>query len=304
MKRKVLLTLALLACMLVSQSMAMTPGRVTMLVVPARYSVMQVAFDLSQKYAVALVSYQGDASSGAPLLHAWNGKEWIKISADEYANASFLQVTPGEALLIGDEKLLPPVLASSISGWCPKVTTIPSIDTATLVNTFAKEFSFKAGEWEWFAKRYNLTLNDANAPRRSASWYDQPAYEDEYSPKVDRWFGKRKAVPAPAETMEPVTTEPEVVPQGEAPVEVPVQSKPLPAGAAAAVNVPPPAAEAAFTASPMPEEEARKALQAPPPVVENAAVSQPAPAEPLEPVAVPAPDASQPQPADAGTVVQ
>jgi len=160
MKRTVLLTLSLLACMMVSSAVALTPGRVTMLVVPARYSVMQVAFDLAQKYAVILVSYQGDATSDAPLLHAWNGREWIKISMEEYANASFLQVTPGEALLIGDEKLLPPVLASSISGWCPKVTTIPSIDTATLVNTFAREFSFKAGEWEWFARRYNLTLND------------------------------------------------------------------------------------------------------------------------------------------------
>jgi hypothetical protein len=304
MKRKVVVALALLACLLISQSMALTPGRVTMLVVPARYSVMQVAFDLAQKYAVVLVSYQGDASSEAPLLHAWNGKEWIKISADEYANASFLQVTPGEALLIGDEKLLPPVLASSIAGWCPKVTTIPSIDTATLVNTFAKEFSFKPGEWEWFSKRYNLALNDENAPRRNTSWYDQPAYEDEYSPKVDRWFGLRKTVQAPGETMEPVPTEPEVVPQVEVPVEVPVQGEPLPAGAEAVppeMNAPPAAVEAAFTATPMPEEEARKALQALP---EDAAVSQPALTEPSEPVAVPAPEVSQPQPADAGMDVR
>jgi hypothetical protein len=304
MKRKVLLTFALLASVLVSQSMALTPGRVTMLVVPARYSVMQVAFDLAQKYSIVLVSYQGDASSEAPLLHAWNGKEWAKITADEYANASFLQVTPGEALLIGDEKLLPPVLASSISGWCPKVTTIPSIDTATLVNTFAKEFSFKPGEWEWFARRYNLTLNDENAPRRSASWYDRPAYEDKYSPKVDRWLGKRKPAAVLPETVEPVTAVPEVVPQAEAPAEAPVQTEPVPAPVAdAAVNAPPPAAEAAFTASPMPEEEARKALQAPPPVVEDTAVNPPAALEPSAPVAVPSSEVPQPQPADAGTAV-
>ena len=297
MKRKILLTLAWVASVFVSSSMALTPDRLTLLVVPARYSVMQVAFDLAQKYAIVLVSYQGDASSEAPLLHAWNGKEWIKISADDYANARFLQLTPGEAFLIGDEKLLPPILASSIAGWCPKVTTIPSIDTTVLVNFFAKEFSFKLDEWEWFARRYNLTLNDENAPRRNASWYDRPAYEDEYTPKVDRWLGRRKAASAPVKTTEPKMTAPDVAPVREGPVKAPAWRESLPAGADAIparattdVNVPPPGSEeAAFTASPMPEEEARKALQAPPPVVDNTTATQPAPATPQASVAVPEP---------------
>lgn len=300
MKRKVLVALALLACMWVSQSRALTPGRVTMLVIPARYSVMQVAFDMAQRYAVVLVSYQGDASSEAPLLHAWNGKEWIKISVDEYANASFLQVTLGEAFLIGDEKLLPSVLAASISGWCPKVTIIPSIDTATLVNSFAREFSLKADEWEWFAKRYNLTLSDENAPRRNTSWYDRPSYEDKYSPKIDGWFGLRKGTQTPAEMREPVAAKPEIAPQAE----VPVESESLPPGVDAVEAVPlPAAAEATFTASPMPEEEARKALQEPSPVAEDAAASRPSFPETSAPVSIPPPDASQSFPTDSGTVM-
>jgi hypothetical protein len=297
MKRKVLIILVLLASMFVSSSMALTPGRVIMLVVPARYSVMQLAFDLAQKYAVVLVSYQGDVSSEAPLLHAWNGKEWIKIGAEDYANAAFLQMAPGEALLIGDEKLLPPVLASSIAGWCPKVTIIPSIDTAVLVNSFAREFSFKPSEWEWFTKRYNLALHDENEPRRNVSWYDRPAYEDKYTPKIDRWLGRRKAVPAPVEAPESTMTQPEIVPVEEGVVEVPVESESKPAGsdavsvpAAADVNVQLPiASEAAFTDSPMPEEEARKALQAPLPAADNATAIQPAPAVPEESVAAPSP---------------
>ena len=308
MKRKILLTtLALLASLFVSPSMALMPGRLTLLVVPARYSVMQVAFDLAQKYAIVLVSYQGDASSEAPLLHAWNGKEWIKISTDDYAKASFLQVTPGEAFLIGDEKLLPPILASSIAGWCPKVTTIPSIDTTVLVNFFAKEFSFKRDEWEWFARRYNLTLYDENESRRNASWYDRPVYEDNYTPKVDRWLGRRKAVLAPVKTTDPHMTAPEVEP---APVKAPVQSEPIPAGADAApartttdMNVAPPVSEeAVFTVSPMPDEEARKALQAPPlSVAGNRTATQPAPATSRTSVAMPEPTSTpkiQVQPTD------
>ena len=301
MKRIVLLTLAMLAGLSISQSMAATPGRVTMLVVPARYSVMQVAFDVCQRHSVVLVSYQGDALSEAPLLHAWNGREWIKISAEEYANASFLQVTPGEALLVGDEMLLPPVLASSIAGWCPKVTTIPSIDTATLVNTFAKEFSFKQGEWEWFAKRYNLTLNDENAQRRKMSWYDQPVYEDGYSPKVSTWFGLRKGEGASVQPIMPIVTQPEFAPQPAAPVEVPVQSEPLPAGADAEMDAPAPApAESEGTVSPLPEEDARNALQAPPPVADDTEVDPPVLTAPSQPVSIPVPGEYRSQPAGEG----
>lgn len=302
MKRKVLVALMLLACVFVSQTMALTPGRVTMLVVPARYSVMQVAFDLAQRYTVVLVSYQGDASSESPLLHAWNGKEWVKITMEEYSSASFLQVTPGEALLIGDETMLPPVLASSIAGWCPKVTTLPSIDTATLVNSFAKEFSFRKGDWEWFAKRYNLTLNDQNAEVRKSSWYDQPAYEDKYTEKVQNWFGLKKSGQASGNIVAPAAVEPEPVPETAAPVEAPVQSEPLPPGADADMSAPQPGAgDAAFTSSPMPEEDARNALQAPPPVSADAA-NAPAFTAPAQPIAVPAP--GDQQPVEAGAAAQ
>ena len=186
-------------------------------------------------------------------------------------------------------------------------TVIPSIDTSTLVNSFAKEFSFKTGEWEWFAKRYNLTLKDENAARRKASWYDQPSYEDKYTPEVKGWFGLRKTAPAPVKIIEPSSSTSEVVPQMQAPLAVPVpQSEPLPAGADADVSVPTaaPAAEAAFTASPMPEEDARKALQAPPPVVENVSTDQPVAPATAEPEVQPLSSDVQSQPEDLGMGLQ
>ena len=69
-------------------------NRITMLVVPARYSVMQVAFDIVKQYPVVLVSYQGDATSETPRLHAWNGRDWIPVSVQDYREASFLQIRP------------------------------------------------------------------------------------------------------------------------------------------------------------------------------------------------------------------
>ncbi len=295
MKRMMLLTVALLAGFWGAKSFAATAGRVTMLVVPARYSVMQVAFDISQRYpAVVLVSYQGDAQSSAPLLHAWNGKEWIKISVDDYADAKFLQVTPGETLLVGDETLLPPVLASSIVGWCPKVTTLPSIDTATLVNAFAQEFNFSRHDWKWFAKRYNLSLNDENASRRKSSWYDRPVYEDEYSPKVAAWFGLRKRGRAAEQPFAPIITPSESDSQPVAPVEVPVQSEETrPLGADVEMNEPAPV-DAAPAAAPFPGEDVGNVLEAQP-VAEDAQEDYPILTAPSQPVSIPGPTEYGPQ---------
>ncbi|HBA83946.1 MAG TPA: hypothetical protein DCZ95_07635 [Verrucomicrobia bacterium] len=151
-------------------------NRITMLVVPARYSVLQVAFDIVRQYPVVLVSYQGEAASDNPRLHAWNGRDWIPVSVQDYREANFLQIRPTRTILVGDEKLLPPVMAS-ISTWCPRIDAIPSIDTAGLVNRLGRILGFKQRDWEWYASRYNLKLKDLNEDRRKDSWYDHPFVE-------------------------------------------------------------------------------------------------------------------------------
>ncbi len=205
------------------------PEDLAMLVVPARYSVLQVAFDVVNRFPAVLVSYQGDANTEDPIIHAWNGEEWVRISRDDYDQVNFLQVTPTLTVLVGDENLLPPVLSASPAIWCSRVETITSVDTTTLINDLARVLRFSASDWEWFARRYNLTLNDANAERRQRSWYDRKSYEDDYT---RRWREKHHrggrvapepdALIAPVEEplveqdMAPVIVEPEV-----APVDVP-----------------------------------------------------------------------------------
>jgi hypothetical protein len=154
---------------------ALTPEsrEITMLVVPARYSVLQVAFDVADHYRTVLLSYQGDARSEWPLLHAWNGREWVYVSVDDYRDGRFLQRMPTRTVLVGDEDQLPPLLLSS-TDWCPMVMSIPSIDTATLVNSLGKVYSFPPEQWRWFAARYNLTLLELNREDRRRSWYDGP----------------------------------------------------------------------------------------------------------------------------------
>ncbi len=207
--------MALLALSCALRSEALQAHQVTMLVVPARYSVMQVAFDMVSRFSVVLVSYQGDATSEEPLLHAWNGQEWVRISLADYAAASFVQAMPSQAVLVGDEKLLPAVLVSSISSWCPDAINIPSIDTPDLINALSKPLRFSSSDWQWFTARYNLTLTDVNADRRKASWYDRTSYQDKWTPRLQQLRhteSNRSEEEPPAVVTEPEARIPAVTP--------------------------------------------------------------------------------------------
>ena len=162
---------------------------VTVLVFPARYSVLQVAFDLVSQRDAVLVSYQGEVTSESPLLHYWNGADWIRMSLDDYAQARFLSSVPKTFILVGGPDMLPAVLERSVSSWCSDVRTISAIDTPTIVNSIGSAFAFQPHEWEWFARRYNLQLKDENEDRRKHSWYERDSYEDKWS---DRWHWLRR----------------------------------------------------------------------------------------------------------------
>ena len=203
-RRIVALMLILISGFVASASeAARKPKGVSMLVVPSRYSVIQVAFDIVAHYQVVLVSYQGDASTENPLIHAWNGQEWVYISVSDYVDGRFLQVMPSRTILVGDAALLPPVM-DAVSVWCPYVVTIDSIDTSSLVNGLGAFFSFSPRQWEWYAKRYNLTLEDVNAAERRKSWYDQTDYTPKQKARVAAYDEEQIYVEeavAPAEVM-------------------------------------------------------------------------------------------------------
>jgi len=178
----------------------------TLIVAPARYSVMQVAFDLVNRYSAVLVSYQGEANTAEPLLHAWNGQEWVRVTLSDYREVNFLQQTPNRTVLIGDDQTLPAALADA-SSWSPQIIRITEIDTAALVNEFGKLLSFKDADWNWFASRYNLDLKDENAPLRARSWYDQPGplKKDRKGKQVQAKESVEDVQPAPVEDVQPET---------------------------------------------------------------------------------------------------
>jgi hypothetical protein len=205
---------------------ALAGGDLTLLVVPARYSVLQVAFDVANRFPAVLVSYQGDAKTEAPRMDAWNGEEWVRISQQDYDQLSFLQVTPSRAVLVGDETLLPPSLSAPLASWCSRVETIGSVDTTALVNELGKVFGFRPADWKWFSSRYNLTLTDANEELERTSWYDQKNFQDEYTQRWRARHGRRGGKNAPAVEVAPETIAPvaePVVEQAPAPDMAPAE---------------------------------------------------------------------------------
>ena len=155
--------------------------RFSLLVTPARYNVLQVAFDTLSRCNVVLVAYQEDATRRTPILHVWNGLEWLALSMDDFRKMNFLKDVPSQIILVGDDQTLPVELVeSSMMGKRGRVMQIPSQDSATLINSLGQVFDFRKKDWSWYAARYQLDLSDANAELRQHSWYDRPnRYLDE-----------------------------------------------------------------------------------------------------------------------------
>lgn len=174
LKRKIIvrwavMILAGLCCM----GMAPRPPRLTLLVIPARYTVVQLGMDMVKKYSTVLISYQQQGETEAPLLHVWNGSTWIHISIEDYRDLRFLKKTPYQVIFVGEEDQCPDVLIDEVR-WADKKWLVSAVDTAGLVNNLGTIWSFKKSDWQWFARRYNLELKDMNEPRRRESWYDRP----------------------------------------------------------------------------------------------------------------------------------
>lgn len=158
-------------------------------VAPARFSVLQVLFDVLRLRPAGLVAYQGNATTERPALHAWNGQEWVTISLESFRDGSFAAVRPQRIALLGDGELLPPVLAAAAQQMAPVVVNWTDLDNASIVNAAGRWLQFSAREWSWIAGRYNMNMADANEGRRRDSWYYHP------HPELRRGLG-REAPPA------------------------------------------------------------------------------------------------------------
>ena len=196
----------------------------TLIVAPARYSVMQLLFDVVARNPAVMVSYQAGRPDAEPLLHAWNGTEWVAISLTDFRELSFVQEVPKRTVLIGDDATLPAAVREAAT-WSRDRVQLTTLGNAALASEFGRLFKWPASEWKWFAARYNLKLQDESEPLRKSSWYDQQGpLPRQTAPKVIR-----EVAPAENVTPAPQPKLPPAADQGAAaavPVEAAVEATP------------------------------------------------------------------------------
>jgi hypothetical protein len=207
-----------------------------MFVVPARYSVIQVMFDIMQKAPATLVSYQGAPQTSQPVLHAWNGTEWVRVALEDFKSGAFMQNKPAQVVVVGEANFLPPVLLSAVKTWCPNALALSEVDTASLVNASGRLLHFSRSDWRWFAARYKMDLKDKNAADRKGSWY----YEAHPELPNRAKYAETPAAPVAPAAAEPAAPVAEPAPAVPAAKEVPAAAK---GAAPAAKDAPPPAPE-------------------------------------------------------------
>ena len=148
------------------------PSGLSVIVAPANYTVLQVAFDIADHYPVLIVSYEDDGKSADPFMHVWNGTSWRRLTFEGYSSGDFLSRSPSQVLVVGDDNVLSETLLAQSEGWGSQAYILPKAPLRDLVNQLGQRFRFGKRDWAYFAERYKLSLVDLNAAKRDASWYD------------------------------------------------------------------------------------------------------------------------------------
>ena len=222
------LVLALAALTIPAGKNASAAGRArgadTFLIVPARPGILNLAFDMEYMRDVTVVSFRTPAApargkavaqkAAAPaetLIHVWSGRDWQYVPLDDFCMASFAGASPKKAILVGDDQTVPKSLLQGMV-WPCKVERLTTLDTAVLLNGLDKHFEFSSREWKSLAEKYNLHLEDVNAPKREFNYYTVPRSK---LPLETHEFKQEKGEAPPAVLIE--KTEPKGSQQSEKP---------------------------------------------------------------------------------------
>ena len=149
------------------------------LVIPARYRVVKLAFDVANLTGAQLISYQVVPGKPDPVLHIWRGTEWLELPLQEYMSGAFLP-QPKTVTVVGSDADVPP--AGVEYGGRAKLVRVGTVDVVGMVTDYDKVYQFTAVEWQWLAERNGLKLVDENSERRRYGRYGRPGSEAQPEP--------------------------------------------------------------------------------------------------------------------------
>ncbi|MEI6563820.1 MAG: hypothetical protein WCO42_05885 [bacterium] len=207
MNMKNLFSTGLMALAIVSTSDCVFAGTATpesIMVIPARKRMVQLAFQIARCKEVGLVTYNTSPTLAAPLIHAWNGQEWIQVSLEDYVDGRFMSGDPKHVFLLGDTSSLPLKMMDGPT-WYKDLSRITTLDTASILNQVGNVLHFSAHQWKWLAESNGLNLEDKSSERRRYGRWGAPGKEQELAPQ-----NKADSVMMPPA---PIITTPAVTPK-------------------------------------------------------------------------------------------
>lgn len=143
---------------------------ITLVLVPREEATTKLGVEIASRYPTLLISYKV-AKNGALSLHGWTGSKWVNITHADYVSGNFFKKGPDSALVVekegvpAPEKLMPPV------DWCTDVSKITTTELRPLIHLTGQYFDYNFKDWEWFAKRYRMSINAINPENLNVSWY-------------------------------------------------------------------------------------------------------------------------------------
>lgn len=153
----------------------------SIIVMPARKRVVQLAFQMSRCKDIGMVTYNNSPALATPLIHVWTGSEWVQITIDEFVQGTFMTGEPKHVFLLGDNTIMPAQMMDAPS-WCKDTHKITSLDTAALINQIGKVLKFSSRQWTWLAQENGLSVKDENAERRRYGRWGAPGKERDLKP--------------------------------------------------------------------------------------------------------------------------
>ncbi|GEM_PF-3110272 len=175
---KTILSLICLVCLSTLPVQARGKKASTLLVVPTRQDMVQLSRDLQAFRTFYLVAYDQSAPADEPVLHAWTGERWVYISSSRFSNGNLLKSPPTRTVIIGEDNERTAELIDRAAVWSPEVLNLDSTDMTNLINAIGRMSNFKKKDWEWFALRYDLQVQNLNQEVNQESWYDTTRRED------------------------------------------------------------------------------------------------------------------------------
>ena len=193
---KTILALSVLFCLLPLHARPLR-GEFSVLVIPARHGHVQVSMDLVEREPVVLLTYDPQSPADAPFLHIWRESSWVRVPESAFANGSFLLDTPSRVVVVGPPSPIVAWLVEKAVMWSPReVLNVENEDPIEMLNALGRMLQFRNRDWQWFAARYVLELEDVTAGQPQLSWYDTFVASD-LPPPTNPFRRRRDPEPEP-----------------------------------------------------------------------------------------------------------